>query len=123
MSERSLGGNDCGMVGKMTDNVGTLSYKSHMQIASKSAPVSVSWKLTILAPLAVALALELFSHRASDVRAGVQLSIAGNMCLAFSLVAQSLFLMKRTTTWGILLLIMSVVLMGFGLHVLVKAFR
>lgn len=77
----------------------------------------------MLAPLAVALALELLSHRVSDVRAGVQLSVGGNICVAFSLVAQSLFLMKRTTTWGIVLLIMSVVLMGFGLLVLAKAFR
>jgi len=111
------------MVRKMTDNVGNLGYKSPMQIASKSAPVFVGWKLTIFVPLAAALALQLISDRVDDFRAGVQLSVAGNLFLAISLVAQSLFLMKPTTTWGIMLLVMSVVLTGFGLHILVKATR
>ncbi len=107
----------------MTDNVGELRYKSLMQIASKPEPASTGWKLALLVPLVVALALQLISHRVADVRAGARLSIAGNMFAAISLVAQSLFLVKRTTPWGILLLIISVGVLGFGLHVLVRAFR
>jgi hypothetical protein len=83
--------------------------------------MSLVLKLAVLLPLAVAVTLQVISHRQTDLRAGVKLSITGNIFLSVSLIAQSLFLMRKSTTWGIVLLIFSSVVLGFGLHVLLRS--
>ena len=88
-------------------------------IGSRSA--SVGWKLALLLPLAAAVVLQLISHRQTDLRAGVKLSIIGNIFLSVSMIAQSLYLMKKSTRWGIMMLIFSSAVLGFGLHVLLRS--
>lgn len=82
---------------------------------------SVGWKLALLLPLAAAVVLQLISHRQTDLRAGVRLSIVGNIFLSVSMIAQSLYLMKKSTRWGIMMLIFSSAVLGFGLHVLLRS--
>ena len=92
-----------------------------MQSTHVSQPASLGWKLVILMPLAGAIALQVISHRQFDLHASIRLSIAGNLVLSLSLIAQSLYLMRKTTTWGIVLLIAFAAGLGFGFHALLRA--
>jgi hypothetical protein len=82
---------------------------------------SVAWKIALLFPLVPAVALELISQRQTDLRTGIKLSVIGNIFLCASLIAQSLYLMRKSARWGVLLLIFSSVVLGFGLHVLLRS--
>jgi hypothetical protein len=44
----------------------------------------------------------------------------GNIFLSVSMIAQSLYLMRKSTRWGIILLIFSSAVLGFGLHALLR---
>jgi uncharacterized membrane protein YhhN len=92
-----------------------------MENTTGSRSASVGWKLALLLPLAAAVVLQLISHRQTDLRAGVKLSIIGNIFLSVSMIAQSLYLMKKSTRWGIMMLIFSSAVLGFGLHVLLRS--
>lgn len=92
-----------------------------MENITGSRSTSLVLKLAVLFPLAVAVTLQVISDRQTDLRTGVKLSITGNIFLSVSLIAQSLFLMRKSTTWGIVLLIFSSVVLGFGLHVLLRS--
>ena len=87
-----------------------------------SRSASLGWKLAFFVPLALAVALQLISARQPDLHAGVKLSIVGNVFLALSLIAQSVFLLRRSTRWGIVMLIFAGAVLGFGLHVLLRVF-
>ena len=91
-----------------------------MENTTGSRSTSLAWKLALLLPLAAAVVLQLISHRQTDLRAGVKLSTIGNIFLSVSLIAQSLYLMRKSTRWGIMLLIFSSAVLGFGLHVLLR---
>jgi hypothetical protein len=78
--------------------------------------------VAIFVPLALAVVLQLISARQADLHAGVKLSIIGNVFLSVSLIAQSLFLMRKSTRWGIVMLIFATAVLGFGLHVLLRVF-
>jgi hypothetical protein len=88
-------------------------------IGSRSA--SLAWKLALLLPLAPAVVLQLISQRQTDLRAGVKISMIGNIFLCVSMITQSLYLMRKSTKWGIMLLIFSGVVLGFGLHVVLRS--
>jgi len=91
-----------------------------MESTTRSRSASLGWKLAIFIPLAAALVLQLISARQADLRAGVRLSIIGNILLALSLIAQSAFLLRKSTTWGIVMLIFASAVLGFGLHALLR---
>ena len=92
-----------------------------MENTTGSRSTSLLWKLAVLLPLAVAVTLQVISHRQTDLRTGIKLSITGNIFLSVSLIAQSLLLMGRSTKWGVVLLIFSSAVLGFGLHVLLRS--
>jgi hypothetical protein len=91
-----------------------------MESTTRSRSASLGWKLAIFIPLEAALVLQLISARQADLRAGVRLSIIGNILLALSLIAQSAFLLRKSTTWGIVMLIFASAVLGFGLHALLR---
>jgi len=91
-----------------------------MESTTRSRSASLGWKLAIFIPLAAALVLQLISARQADLRAGVRLSIIGNILLALSLIAQSAFLLRKSTTWGIVMLIFASAVLGFGVHALLR---
>jgi hypothetical protein len=88
-------------------------------IGSRSA--SLAWKLALLLPLAPAVVLQLISQRQTDLRAGVKISMIGNIFLCVSMITQSLYLMRKSTRWGTILLIFSSAVLGFGLHALLRS--
>ena len=88
--------------------------------STSARSASPAWKLALLLPLAPAITLQVLSHNRTDVHSKVTLSVVGNIFLVVSLIAQSLYLMRRSTRWGIALLIFSGVVLGFGLHALVR---
>ncbi|HET6932975.1 MAG TPA: hypothetical protein VFI45_21805 [Candidatus Acidoferrum sp.] len=91
-----------------------------MENTTESASTSLAWKLALLLPLAAAVVLLLVSYRQTDLRLGVKLSMIGNIFLSVSMLAQSLYLMRKSTRWGIILLIFSSAVLGFGLHALLR---
>ncbi|HET7205622.1 MAG TPA: hypothetical protein VFI95_03490 [Terriglobales bacterium] len=89
--------------------------------APSRAAASLGWKLTIFVPLAAAIALQWLSQRQADIRASVRWSVAAGIFLSVSLIAQSVHLLRTARTWGIVLLIVSSAVLGFGVHVLLRA--
>ena len=88
-------------------------------IGWKSTPLV--WKLSILLPLASDVALQLLAHERTRMHSSVALSSVGNLFLSASLIAQSLFMMRKSSKWGIALLILSIMVAGFGLYVSFRA--
>jgi hypothetical protein len=91
-----------------------------MESTSGSQSASPAWKLALLGPLAVAIVLQVVSHRQTDLHAQLRLSIMGNIFLFVSLISQSLYLMRKSTRWGIALLIFTSAGLAYGLRVLLR---
>jgi len=91
-----------------------------MKDTAASRPASLGWKLALLLPLVPAVVLQLLAHRQADLHTEVRLSTIGTIFLSFSLIAQSLYLMRKSTRWGIVLLIFTSAVLGFGLHTLLR---
>ena len=96
--------------------------RSSMESTTGSQPASLAWKLALFAPLAVAIVLQVMAQRQTNVHAQVRMSIVGNIFLFVALIGQSLFLMRKYTRWGIVMLIVTSAGLGYGLHVLERAF-
>lgn len=92
-----------------------------MENTTGSVSTSLAWKLALLLPLAAAVVLQLVSYRQPDLRVGVKLSMIGNIFLSVSMIAQSSYLMRKSTRWGIILLIFSSAVLAFGLHALLRS--
>jgi hypothetical protein len=88
---------------------------------ARSRPASVAWKLAFFLPLAAAVALQIISRTQPDLHSGVRLSIVGNVFLSLSLIAQAVYLMRRSTVWGTVMLIFCGGVLAFGLYVLLRA--
>jgi hypothetical protein len=83
----------------------------------------LGWKIALLLPISLAVALAVISSRQTDIHAGVRLSMIGNVFLSTSLIAYSVYLVRKSTEWWtIAMLIFSSAVLGFGLHVLLRAF-
>lgn len=93
-----------------------------MESMTGSRSASLGWKLVFFVPLALAIGLQFLSARQVDLHAGVKLSIIGNIFLSISLIAQSVFLLRKSTRWGIVMLIFASGVLAFGLHVLMRVF-
>ena len=89
--------------------------------STRSRSTSLGWKLAFFGPLAVAVVLQVISAKQADLHTGVRLSIIGNVFLSLSLIAQATYLMRKSTAWGIAMLIFASAVLGFGLHVLLRA--
>jgi hypothetical protein len=92
-----------------------------MASKERSRSASLVWKLAFFGPLAVAVVLQVISAKQADLHTGVRLSIIGNVFLSLSLIAQATHLMRKSTAWGIAMLISASAVLGFGLHVLLRA--
>jgi len=97
--------------------------RSAMESTTGSRSVTLGWKLLILIPLAVAVVLAVISSRQTDLHAGNKLTIIANLFVPIALITQALYwvLVKKWTGWGIAMLIYASALLGFGLHVLLRA--
>ena len=93
-----------------------------MENTANARLASLGWKLALLFPLVPALVLQIIAYGQHDLHAEVSLSTIGNIFLSVSLIAQSLYLMKRSSKWGIVLLIFTSAVLGFGLHALLRVF-
>jgi len=93
-----------------------------MESTPGSQKVSLTWKLALFAPLGVAIILQVMAHRQTDLHEQVKVSIVGNIFLFVAMIGQSLFLMRKSTKWGIVMLILTSAGLGYGLHVLQHAF-
>jgi len=89
--------------------------------STHSRSASLGWKLAFFVPLAVAVVLQLISAKQADLHMAVKLSIIGNVFLALSLIAQAAYLMRKSTAWGIAMLIFTSAVLGFGLHALLRS--
>lgn len=91
-----------------------------MESTAASRPASLGWKLALLLPLVPAIVLQVVAHRQHDLHAEIKLSTIGSVFLSASLIAQSLYMMKTSRMWGIVMLIFTSAVLGFGLHTLLR---
>ena len=91
-----------------------------MENIAASRPASLGWKLALLLPLVPAMALQIVAHQQHDLHAEIKLSTIGSIFLSASLIAQSLYMMKSSRAWGIVMLIFTSAVLGFGLHTLLR---
>jgi hypothetical protein len=67
-----------------------------MNTVKESRATTLVWRLAFLVPIAVAIGLQVFSHREPDLHRSIRLSICGNVFLSVALIAQSMYLMRKT---------------------------
>jgi len=91
---------------------------SFKENSKRSQPAPLAWKVALLGPLAGAIVLQVMSHKQADLNAQLKLSILGDIFLFISLILQSLYLMRKSTKWGITLLILTGAGLAYGLRVL-----
>jgi hypothetical protein len=93
-----------------------------MESTTGSRWVSLGWKLLILIPLAVAVALALISSRQTSLHADIAMRVIANIFLEVSMIALGVFwiVVKKLTGLGILILIVASAVLGFGLHVVLR---
>lgn len=82
----------------------------------------LGWKLLILMPLALAVALALIGSRQTGLHAEVKLNTIAGICGDIAMIALGVhwIVVKKLTGLGILTLIVSSTVLGFGLHVLLR---
>lgn len=97
-------------------------YKSAMESAVKREPVPLGWKLGIFLPLAGALTLLLLSSRQHELHAEILLTTIGNMLTMVSMIVMSIYWIveKKVVGWGIVILVFSSAVLGFGVHTLLR---
>ena len=95
--------------------------RSFMESSTRSQSAPLVWKVALLGPLAVAIVLQVMSHRQADLHGQLKLSIMGNIFLFISLILQSLYLTRKSTKVGITLLIFTSAGLAYGLRVLLRA--
>jgi hypothetical protein len=93
-----------------------------MESATGSRSVSLAWKLSIIVPLAVAVAVLTISARQTDQHKQIMLSIVANIFGVVGLIAQAAFwiVVRKWTGLGIVMLIFTSAVLGFGLHSLLR---
>jgi len=93
-----------------------------MENTTNSPKVSLGWKLLILVPLAAGVMLGVISARQTGAHVEIQLLTIANLCINVALIALGVhwIVVKKLTGLGILMLIVSSMVVGFGLHVLLR---
>ncbi len=79
-------------------------------------------RLLVLLPLAAGVVLGVLSAKQSGGHAEIELLTIANLCVNVALIALGVYwiAVKKLTGLGILMLIVSSTLVGFGLHVLLR---
>ena len=70
-----------------------------MENTTVTQPMPMAWKLTLLLPLAAAVELQVISHGQTNLHEGVKLSIVGNALLSVSMIAYSVYLVRKLPAW------------------------
>jgi hypothetical protein len=93
-----------------------------MENTTSSPRVSLGWKLLILVPLAAGVVLGVISPRQTGAHVEIQLLTIADLCINVALIALGVhwIVVKKLTGLGILMLIVSSMVVGFGLHVLLR---
>jgi len=93
-----------------------------MENTTSSPRVSLGWKLLILVPLAAGVLLGVISSRQTGAHVEIQLLTTANLCINVALIALGVhwIVVRKLTGLGILMLIVSSMVVGFGLHVLLR---
>jgi len=93
-----------------------------MENTTSSPRVSLRWKLLILVPLAAGVVLGVISSRQIGAHVEIQQLTIANLCINVALIAVGVhwIVVKKLTGLGILMLIVSSMVVGFGLHVLLR---
>jgi hypothetical protein len=93
-----------------------------MENTTSSPRVSLGWKLLILVPLAAGVVLGVISSRQTGAHVEIQLLTIADLCINVALIALGVhwIVVKKLTGLGILMLIVSSMVVGFGLHVLLR---
>ena len=93
-----------------------------MENTTSSPKVFLGWKLLILVPLAAGVVLGVISGRQTGPHAEIQLLTIANLCINVALIALGVhwIVVKKLTGLGMLMLIVSSMVVGFGLHVLLR---
>lgn len=89
-----------------------------------STRASLGWKLALLLPMAVALGLLLMARQQTDLHAENRLTILGNLSVSAGITLQGLYwiLARKSLAVGIPALMVGCIVLGFGLHTLLRAF-
>jgi hypothetical protein len=93
-----------------------------MESTPSSRSVSLGWKLLVLLPLAAGVVLGVISAKRTGGHAEIELLTIANLCVNVALVALGVYwiVVKKLTGLGILMLIVSSTVVGFGLHSLLR---
>jgi len=93
-----------------------------MESTTSSRPVTLGWRLLILLPLAAGVVLGVLSAKQTTGHAEIELLTIANLCANVALIALGVYwiVVKKLTGLGILMLIVSSTVVGFGLHVLLR---
>ena len=93
-----------------------------MESATGSRSVPLAWKLSIIVPLAVAVAVLTISTRQTDQHKQIMLSIVANIFGVVGLIAQTAYwiVVRKWTGSGIVMLLFTSAVLGFGLHSLLR---
>ncbi len=93
-----------------------------MENTTSSPTISLGWKLLILVPLAAGVVLGVISARQTGAHAEIQVLTIANLCINGALIALGVhwIVVKKLTGLRILMLIVSSMVVGFGLHVLLR---
>jgi hypothetical protein len=97
-----------------------ISYRMESTTGSRS--VSLGWRLLVLLPLAAGVVLGVISAKQTHTHAEIELLNIANLCANVGLIVLGVhwIVVKKLTWLGILMLIVSSTLVGFGLHTLLR---
>ena len=89
---------------------------------TSTARASLPWKLALLSPMAVAVALAVAAMRQTNVQDEVRLTTLANLMVAAGIALQGVYWLvaRKSLAIGISALVIGSVLFGFGLHTLLR---
>jgi hypothetical protein len=93
-----------------------------MDSTTGSRSVSLGWRLLVLLPLAAGVVLGVISAKQTGAHSEIELLNIANLSANVGLIALGVYwiVVKKLTWLGILMLIVSSALVGFGLHPLLR---
>jgi ABC-type uncharacterized transport system permease subunit len=93
-----------------------------MESTPSSSSVSLGWKLLVLLLLAAGVVLGMIAAKQTNTHAEIELLNIANLCSNVALMTVGVYwiVVKKLTGLGILMLIVSSMVVGFGLHNLLR---
>jgi hypothetical protein len=93
-----------------------------MESTTGSRSVSPGWRLLVLLPLAAGVVLGVLSAKQTGAHAEIELLTIATLFVNAALIALGVYwiVVKKLTGLGVLMLIVSSTVVGFGLHTLLR---